>query len=76
MIKFSVDQIKNVKDGMLVIIENKVFDITTFVDLHPGGPNYLKDRRGTDLTKDFMAVHSHVAYMDELHGLQVGYIAE
>ena len=38
------------------IIENKMYDLTNFIDQHPGGPKWLTMTRGQDVT-DFFIIH-------------------
>jgi cytochrome b involved in lipid metabolism len=45
---------------MKIIINNQLYDITTFVNEHPGGNNVFKD--GADMTEEFNKVsHSKMA---------------
>jgi len=51
----------------LVIIEDKVYDVTEFVDIHPGGRDALVKRLGEDVTSLFRGntgdhIHSKHAY--------------
>jgi alkylation response protein AidB-like acyl-CoA dehydrogenase len=47
----------NKPDDAWIIIEDKVYDITKFAGLHPGGEKLLLDTAGTDQTKDFFGLH-------------------
>lgn len=52
-----------------MIIDNKVYDVTSFLDLHPGGDDILVDASGRDATREFEDVgHSGDAraQLDEL----------
>jgi len=53
--KYTPDEIKNHdKIGdCWIIIEKKVYDITTFLGDHPGGYNVLLDVAGDDATESF-----------------------
>eukprot|EP00924_Labyrinthula_sp_SR-Ha-C_P016557 maker-scaffold_6-snap-gene-7.14-mRNA-1 protein AED:0.02 eAED:0.02 QI:44/1/1/1/1/1/3/58/532 len=47
----------NKDDDCWVIIENKVYDVTRFAPLHPGGERLLKEYGGQDVTEDFFGLH-------------------
>ena len=41
-----------------VIIDDRVFDVTEFLEEHPGGKHVILSRAGTDATQAYDAVHS------------------
>eukprot|EP00924_Labyrinthula_sp_SR-Ha-C_P002308 maker-scaffold_16-snap-gene-0.41-mRNA-1 protein AED:0.02 eAED:0.02 QI:82/1/1/1/1/1/3/45/532 len=47
----------NKDDDCWVIIDNKVYDVTRFAPLHPGGERLLKEYGGQDVTEDFFGLH-------------------
>jgi len=47
----------NTKEDIWIIIENKVYDITTWVDRHPGGYRVLLTQAGEDVTNPFTVFH-------------------
>ncbi|KAK1143287.1 hypothetical protein N8T08_006814 [Aspergillus melleus] len=47
----------NSKDSCWVVIHGSVYDVTDFVDSHPGGPHVLLRCAGKDATEDFDSVH-------------------
>ncbi|KAL2905358.1 Cytochrome b5 isoform A [Bienertia sinuspersici] len=43
----------NTKDDCWVVIDGKVYDVTTYLDEHPGGDDVLLTATGKDATEDF-----------------------
>ncbi|KAJ4309291.1 NADH-cytochrome b5 reductase [Fusarium piperis] len=69
---FADVQSHNTKNDLYLIIRGKVYDASSFVDDHPGGPDILLEVAGQDATE---AYHdsSHSEEADEiLHDLEVG----
>lgn len=61
---FSVAEINkhNTRDDMWVIVRGKVYDVSKFIDEHPGGEEVLLDVAGKDATTEFIDVgHSEEA---------------
>ncbi|KHN96914.1 Cytochrome b5 [Metarhizium album ARSEF 1941] len=53
-----VQKHKTEADGMWLIVENNVYDITKFLPEHPGGDRILKRFAGKNATKAFWKYHS------------------
>ncbi|XP_073945750.1 cytochrome b5-like [Choristoneura fumiferana] len=52
----------NHKDSVWMIIHNDVYDVTNFLDEHPGGEETLLDSAGNEASQDFEDVgHSEDA---------------
>eukprot|EP00008_Paramoeba_atlantica_P010628 CAMPEP_0201476310 /NCGR_PEP_ID=MMETSP0151_2-20130828/1540_1 /ASSEMBLY_ACC=CAM_ASM_000257 /TAXON_ID=200890 /ORGANISM="Paramoeba atlantica, Strain 621/1 / CCAP 1560/9" /LENGTH=72 /DNA_ID=CAMNT_0047856641 /DNA_START=47 /DNA_END=265 /DNA_ORIENTATION=- len=50
------------KNSFYIVIRKKVYDITKFLDEHPGGPEILEDVAGKDATEEFDDIgHSNIA---------------
>ncbi|XP_029652824.1 cytochrome b5 [Octopus sinensis] len=74
---YKLEQVKDHKTckSLWLVIDNKVYDVTEFLDEHPGGEEVLLDLGGTDATEPFDNVsHSSDAremmkkyYIGELH---------
>lgn len=57
---FTVDDVakhnQKASDGMYIIVDGTVYDVTNFVDEHPGGAKILKRVAGKDASKQFWKV--------------------
>tara|TARA_Y100000389_G_C17457588_1_gene519234 strand:- start:120 stop:2033 length:1914 start_codon:yes stop_codon:yes gene_type:complete len=43
----------NLQNDLWIIIENKVYDLTEFINFHPGGKNIILEKAGQDATYSF-----------------------
>mmetsp|Transcript_22396 Transcript_22396/g.32804 ORF Transcript_22396/g.32804 Transcript_22396/m.32804 type:complete len:859 (-) Transcript_22396:140-2716(-) len=66
-----VEQHSSEKDAWIVV-KDRVYDATPFLDQHPGGSASITMNAGQDTTEDFTAVHSAKAWAD----LEQYYIGE
>jgi isopentenyl diphosphate isomerase/L-lactate dehydrogenase-like FMN-dependent dehydrogenase/predicted heme/steroid binding protein len=48
----------NSKESCWVAIRGKVYDLTSFLNSHPGGVKAILSRAGTDVTEDFELLHA------------------
>ena len=48
----------NSQEDVWIIINNKVYDCTEYLELHPGGVDSIMINGGADATEDFVAIHS------------------
>lgn len=63
---YSMNEVKKhnkINDGW-VVIKNKVYNVTNFINQHPGGSQILSDRLGKDITSDFNA-RGHPDYVEK-----------
>jgi len=77
--EFKVSEVashKTADDGMYIIIDNNVFDVTGFVDEHPGGAKILKRVAGKDASKQFWKYHNEGVLKKFTPRLQIGTIKE
>jgi cytochrome b involved in lipid metabolism len=53
--EYSLDKIKThtTKESVWIIIDDYVFDVTTYMSRHPGGSQLFLKYAGTDCTKQF-----------------------
>uniref|UniRef100_A0A6B2LTL4 Cytochrome b5 heme-binding domain-containing protein n=1 Tax=Arcella intermedia TaxID=1963864 RepID=A0A6B2LTL4_9EUKA len=59
-----------------VIIDGKVYNVTTWLPYHPGGEEIIEKLLGKDATTEFnTSMHSYQAY-DKLDTLHIGYVKE
>lgn len=61
-----VSQHNSLQKGIWVAIEGQVYDITTFVNSHPGGKNVILKNAGKDVTELYMPVHPANAIEENL----------
>lgn len=63
-------------DSCWTVIENIVYDITAWVDQHPGGPDRIEQLCGTDGTESFTDQHSGASQpQSRLAEFQIGQLA-
>jgi len=62
----------NTEDDLWMVLENKVFDLTDFVSIHPGGPGYLTMNAGMDGTDPFQDVHFGIFSRAEVMEYYIG----
>mmetsp|Transcript_37968 Transcript_37968/g.98003 ORF Transcript_37968/g.98003 Transcript_37968/m.98003 type:complete len:202 (-) Transcript_37968:46-651(-) len=74
MRQITMDEVKQHRhvNDCWIVVSGKVYDVTSFVDDHPGGGEIIVDVSGGDATSDFDDVgHSDMARA-EMEDLQVG----
>ncbi|KAK9319804.1 cytochrome b5-like heme/steroid binding domain-containing protein [Lipomyces orientalis] len=60
------------KDDLFLIIRGQVYDVTDFLDKHPGGPDVLLDIQGPEATQLFDDVGHSLEAHDILKEILVG----
>jgi len=63
-------------DSMYIIVDSSVYDITNFLNEHPGGPKILKRVAGKDATKQFWKYHNDGVLKKYGDKLKVGEVKE
>ncbi|ROV90579.1 hypothetical protein VSDG_07453 [Cytospora chrysosperma] len=74
---FTREQVKkegNTEDQVLFIIDSKVYDVSDFLDAHPGGEAVLRQVAGTDATEAFYNLHRHEVLTGKYAELAIGTI--
>lgn len=64
----------NNADSLWCIIDSNVYDLTDFVDAHPGGATVLEQVAGTDATTDFFNLH-RLEVLQKYKSLHIGTVA-
>ncbi|RIB18537.1 cytochrome b5 [Gigaspora rosea] len=62
----------NTKKSLYVSIKGKVYDVTKFIEEHPGGEEVLLDEAGRDATEAFEDVGHSDEAIEILKGLEIG----
>jgi nitrate reductase (NAD(P)H) len=57
---FTAEEVQkhNTEHDCWIIVNNKVYDATEYLELHPGGADSIVINAGEDATEDFVAIHS------------------
>ncbi|KAI5851604.1 cytochrome b5-like heme/steroid binding domain-containing protein [Morchella snyderi] len=79
MKQFTINDVAAHKDaakGMYIVIDNGVYDVTAFVDEHPGGAKILKRVAGKDASKQFWKYHNEGILKKYSEKLQIGTVKE
>jgi len=53
----------NVKSDCWIIVDDKIYDVTAFLDQHPGGSAPILAHAGTDVTELFYTIHSYDTFV-------------
>jgi delta8-fatty-acid desaturase len=67
---------KNTREELWVSIDGRVYDVTKFVDRHPGGPLVIEDLAGKDCTDAFMNYHQARIYKTMLPAYLIGEVTD
>lgn len=60
------------EERVLIIVHQRVLDVTQWMDEHPGGSDLLMEMLGLDATVDFEAVSHSKSAIEQMCRLQVG----
>ncbi|KAK2831970.1 hypothetical protein FQN49_006986 [Arthroderma sp. PD_2] len=67
---------KTPEDGQYIIVDSGVYDITNFIEEHPGGSRILKRVIGKDASKQFWKYHSENVLKKYGERLKVGEVKD
>jgi len=65
-----------VEKGLYIIVDGNVYDMTGFVDEHPGGSKILKRVGGKDASKQFWKYHNEHVLKKYSERLKIGQVEE
>ncbi|MCJ1443289.1 MAG: hypothetical protein MMC23_003787 [Stictis urceolatum] len=65
-----------VEKGLWISVDGSVFDMTSFVDEHPGGSKILKRVGGKDASKQFWKYHNESVMKKYTPKLKIGTLEE
>lgn len=66
----------NKEKDMLIIVDDSVYDVSEFVNEHPGGAKILKRVAGKNATKQFWKYHNEGVLKKYAPKLKVGTVKE
>ena len=66
----------NTRDDCWIVIESRCYDITKYVDVHPGGWLPLQNMAGKDCTDAFANYHPASVYEKLLPRFYIGYVTD
>ncbi|KAF7952428.1 uncharacterized protein EAE97_001925 [Botrytis byssoidea] len=67
---------KDAENGMYLIIDENVYDVTNFLEEHPGGAKILKRVAGKDASKQFWKYHNESVLKKYGEKLKIGAVGE
>lgn len=73
--QFTVEEVSthNTKDDCYLIIRDNVYDVSSFIDSHPGGVKKISEQCGKEVSGIFAQIHSNRAW-DLLVDYKIGTI--
>ncbi|KAK2762733.1 hypothetical protein FQN54_000907 [Arachnomyces sp. PD_36] len=66
----------SVDKGLYIIIDSNVYDLSNFIEEHPGGSRILKRVAGKDASKQFWKYHNEGVLKKYAPQLKVGEVRE
>lgn len=65
-----VGQHNSLQKGIWVAIQGEIYDVTNFIDAHPGGKNIIIKNAGKDVTELYTPVHPADAISENMNSLK------
>ncbi|KAM3129727.1 hypothetical protein pb186bvf_018118 [Paramecium bursaria] len=72
--KITWEEVAKNQNSNWIVIEDTVYDPSTYLDSHPGGPAVLQNRAGKDATQDFLDTGHGAVARRKLEEFKVGII--
>ncbi|CAL5874858.1 uncharacterized protein PFLUO_LOCUS9160 [Penicillium psychrofluorescens] len=63
-------------NGLYIIVDSNVYDVTEFINEHPGGAKILKRVAGKDASKQFWKYHNESVLKKYAPKLKIGEVKE
>ncbi|QSZ36685.1 hypothetical protein DSL72_006566 [Monilinia vaccinii-corymbosi] len=76
---FSLSEVaahKDAEKGMYIVVDENVYDVTNFLEEHPGGAKILKRVAGKDASKQFWKYHNEAVLKKYGEKLKIGSVGE
>mmetsp|Transcript_89898 Transcript_89898/g.159955 ORF Transcript_89898/g.159955 Transcript_89898/m.159955 type:complete len:559 (-) Transcript_89898:102-1778(-) len=72
--KYKVEEVAkhNTRESIWIIVDCRVYDLTNYIDKHPGGPLMIENMAGKDCTDVFANYHSARVYKHMLPPFLIG----
>uniref|UniRef100_A0A0A9WG55 Cytochrome b5 n=1 Tax=Lygus hesperus TaxID=30085 RepID=A0A0A9WG55_LYGHE len=71
--KTEIDKLRKLyKNDAWIVIYGKVYDVTSYLMSHPGGPDPILLSAGTDATADFEDIYHSVSAREQLQEFYIG----
>ncbi|KAA8569543.1 hypothetical protein EYC84_001161 [Monilinia fructicola] len=67
---------KDLEHGMYIVVDANVYDVTHFLEEHPGGSKILKRVAGKDASKQFWKYHNESVLGKYGEKLKIGVVGE
>ena len=73
---FTMEEVERhgTKEDCWIVVKDRVYDATAFLEAHPGGASSILITAGTDCSDDFAALHSEKAWK-QLEDYFIGFVA-
>jgi cytochrome b involved in lipid metabolism len=64
--------IHNTPNDVWIIIHGRVYEVTTWLENHPGHPEVIQEIAGKDVTKEFESIYHSMAARHKLAEFEIG----